>query len=88
MKKFTNQFNGSHADRINNGGGRFRRIVLFPLMLFMLLLVPTSMVAQTDYDNTVTFTALAGNPQGFTDETYAKLFDGKKTEDNFSKWCC
>ena len=88
MKKFTNQFYGSHADRINNGGGRFRRIVLFPLMLFMLLLVPTSMMAQTDYDNTVTFTALAGNPQGFTNETYAKLFDGKKTEDNFSKWCC
>ena len=88
MKKITNQFNGSHADRINNGGGRFRRIALFPLMLFMLLLVPTSMMAQTDYDNTVTFTALAGNPQGFTKETYAQLFDGKKTEDNFSKWCC
>ena len=88
MKKITNQFNGSHADRINNGGGRFRRIALFPLMLLMLLLVPTSMVAQTDYDNTVTFTALAGNPQGFTNETYAQLFDGKKTEDNFSKWCC
>ena len=88
MKKFTNQFNGSHADRINNGGGRFRRIALFPLMLLMLLLVPTSMMAQTDYDNTVTFTALAGNPQGFTNETYAQLFDGKKTEDNFSKWCC
>ena len=88
MEKFTNQFNGSHADRINNGGGRFRRIVLFPLMLLMLLLVPTSMMAQTDYDNTVTFTALAGNPQGFTNETYAELFDGKKTEDNFAKWCC
>ena len=88
MKKITNQFNGSHADRINNGGGRFRRIALFPLMLLMLLLVPTSMVAQTDYDNTVTFTALAGNPQGFTNETYAELFDGKKTKDNFSKWCC
>lgn len=88
MKKITNQFNVSHADRINNGGGRFRRIALFPLMLFMLLLVPTSMMAQTDYDNTVIFTALAGNPQGFTNETYAKLFDGKKTEDNFSKWCC
>ena len=54
----------------------------------MLLLVPTSMMAQTDYDNTVTFTALAGNPQGFTNETYAELFDGKKTKDNFSKWCC
>ena len=88
MKKFTNQFNGSHADRINNVGGRFRRIALFPLMWLMLLLVPTSMMAQTDYDNTVTFTALAGNPQGFTNETYAELFDGKKTKDNFSKWCC
>ena len=88
MKKFTNQFNGSHADRINNGGGKFRRIALFPLMLLTLLLLPTRMMAQTDYDNTVTFTALAGNPQGFTNETYAKLFDGKKTEDNFSKWCC
>lgn len=88
MKKITNQFNGSHADRINNVGGRFRRIALFPLMWLMLLLVPTSMMAQTDYDNTVTFTALAGNPQGFTNETYAKLFDGKKTEGDFSKWCC
>lgn len=89
MKKITNQFNGSHADRINNGGGRFRRIALFPLMLFMLLLVSTSMVAQTDYDNTVTFTALGGNPLGISDaESYHKLFDGKKTEDNFSKWCC
>ena len=88
MKKFTNQFNGSHADRINNGRGRFRRIALFPLMLLTLLLLPTRMMAQTDYDNTVTFTALAGNPQGFPNETYAELFDGKKTKDNFSKWCC
>ena len=30
------------------GGGKFRRIALFPLMLFMLLFVPTRMVAQTD----------------------------------------
>ena len=88
MKKFTNQFNGSHADRINNGGGRFRRIALFPLMLLTLLLLPTRMMAQTDYDNTVTFTALAGNPQGFTNETYAELFDGKKTKGNSTKWCC
>ena len=89
MKKFTNQFNGSHADRINNGGGWFRRIALFPLMLLMLLLVPTSMVAQTDYDNTVTFTALEGNPLGISDaESYHKLFDGKKKEGNSTKWCC
>ena len=89
MKKFTNQFNGSYADRINNGGGRFRRIALFPLMLLMLLLVPTSMVAQTDYDNTVTFTALEGNPLGISDaESYHKLFDGQKKEGNSTKWCC
>ena len=89
MKKFTNQFNGSHADRINSGGGRFRRIALFPLMLFMLLLVPTSMMAQTDYDNTVTFTALAGSPEGMSEaENYHKLFDGKKKEVNSTKWCC
>ena len=89
MKKFTNQFNGSHVDRINNGGGRFRRIALFPLMLFMLLLVPTSMMAQTDYDNTVTFTALAGSPEGMSDaESYHKLFDGQKKEGNSTKWCC
>ena len=89
MKKFTNQFNGSHADRINNGGGRFRRIALFPLMLLMLLLGPTSMVAQTDYDNTVTFTALEGDPLGISDaESYHKLFDGQKKEGNFTKWCC
>ncbi|WOF96763.1 BspA family leucine-rich repeat surface protein [Segatella copri] len=89
MKKFTNQFNVSHADRINNGGGRFRRIALFPLMLFMLLLVPTSMMAQTDYDNTVTFTALAGSPEGMSEaENYHKLFDGQKKEGNSTKWCC
>lgn len=29
-------------------GGKFRRIALFPLMLFMLLFVPARMVAQTD----------------------------------------
>ena len=89
MKKNTNQFNGSHADRINNGGGRFRRIALFPLMLLTLLLLPTRMMAQTDYDNTVTFTALEGNPLGISDaESYRKLFDGQKKEGNSTKWCC
>ena len=89
MKKITNQFNGSHADRINNGGGRFRRIALFPLMLLTLLLLPTRMMAQTDYDNTVTFTALEGNPLGISDaESYHKLFDGQKKEGNSTKWCC
>ena len=58
------------------------------LMLFTLLLLPASMVAQTDYDTSVTFTALAGNPEGYKGETYANLFDGKKEPNNFSKWCC
>ena len=64
MKKNTNQFNGSHADRINNGGGKFRRIALFPLMLFMLLFVPARMVAQTDPR-----CALFNSLEGITDVT-------------------
>ena len=65
-----------------------RRSTLW-LMLFMLLLLPTRMVAQTDYDTSVTFSALAGNPEGMSEaENFKKLFDGKKTEGNSSKWCC
>ena len=48
MKKITNQFNESHVDRMNYGGAKFCRFALFPLMLLMLLFVPTRMVAQTD----------------------------------------
>ena len=88
MKKFTNQFNESHVDRMNYGGAKFYRFALFPLMLFMLLLLPGRMVAQTEYDNTVTFKALEGNPEGYDKESYANLFDGKKEDGNFSKWCC
>ena len=65
-----------------------RRSTLW-LMLLMLLLLPASMVAQTDYDTSVTFSALAGNPEGMSEaENFKKLFDGKKTEGNSSKWCC
>ena len=46
MKRFTNQFHGSQAGRINNGGAIIRRFALFPLMLLMLLLLPAGMVAQ------------------------------------------
>ncbi len=53
------------------GGAKFRRIALFPLMLFMLLLLPTRMVAQTDpayaeYDNatrTLTFKCGPSKPE-------------------------
>ena len=88
MKHFSNQSNGSHVGRMNYGGAKFCRFVLFPLMLLMLLLLPGRMVAQTEYDNTVTFTALEGNPEGYDKESYANLFDGKKEDGNFSKWCC
>ena len=89
MKKFNNQSYGSHVGRMNYGGAKFYRFALFPLMLLMLLFVPTRMVAQTDYDESVTFTALAGDPDGMSEaENFKKLFDGKKTEGNSSKWCC
>ena len=58
-------------------------------MLLMLLFVSTRMVAQTDYDTSVTFSALAGNPEGKSEaENFKKLFDDKKTLGNSSKWCC
>ena len=71
------------------GGAKFYRFALFPLMLLMLLFVPTRMVAQTDYDTSVTFSALASSPEAVSEaENFKKLFDGKKTEGNSSKWCC
>ena len=86
MKHFINQSNRSYADRMNYGGAKFRKYALFPLMLLMLLLLPTRMVAQTDYDKSVTFTALAANPEGYIFPNYGCLFDGKKEPGNFSKW--
>ena len=87
MKHFSNQSYGSHVGRMNYGGAKFCRFALFPLMLLMLLLLPTRMVAETDYDTSVTFSALAGNPEGVSEaENFKKLFDGK--EGNSSKWCC
>ena len=89
MKKFNYQFYGSYVGRMNYGGAKFYRFALFPLMLLMLLFVPTRMVAQTDYDTSVTFSALAGSPEGVSEsENFKKLFDGNKTEGNSSKWCC
>ena len=83
MKHFTNQSYESHVGRMNYGGAKFCRFALFPLMLLMLLLLPTRMVAQTEYDKTVTLTALAGNPKGYDNEKYGNLVDGNNT-----KWCC
>ncbi len=58
------------------------------LLLVMAAFVPIGAWAQTDYDPTVTLEALDANPLGYDNETCTNLFDGKKTADNFSKWCC
>ena len=52
MKKLNNQSYWSYVDRMNYGGAKFYRFALFPLMLLMLLLLPTRMVAQTANGNT------------------------------------
>ena len=67
MKKITNQFNVSNVDRMNYGGAKFYRFALFPLMLLMLLFVPTRMVAQTPTEDSRY--ALFKNLEGITDVT-------------------
>ena len=67
MKKNTNQFNVSRVDRMNYGGAKFYRFALFPLMLLMLLLVPTRMVAETTTEDPRY--ALFNGLDGITDVT-------------------
>ena len=89
MKKSTISKQRSYiTDLYSTNAVKSHRLSLLMLMLLTLLFVPTSMVAQTDYDTSVKFTALAGSPEGFANETYTNLFDNKKTEGDFSKWCC
>ncbi len=74
-------------DLVSTDAVKSRRRSTLWLMLFTLLLLPTSMVAQTDYDTSITFSALAGSPEGFDNEKYPNLFDGKKYHSNSTKWC-
>ena len=67
MKKLNNQSYGSYVDRMNYGGAKFYRFALFPLMLLMLLFVPTRMVAQTTTEDPRY--ALFKNLEGITDVT-------------------
>ena len=67
MKKFNNQSCGSHVGLMNYGGAKFYRFALFPLMLLMLLFVPTRMVAQTPTEDSRY--ALFKNLEGITDVT-------------------
>ena len=76
------------TDLVSTNAVKSRRLSLLMLMLLTLLFVPTGMVAQIDYDTSVKFKALAGNPEGIVGMTYTNLFDGQKTRGNFSMWCC
>ena len=89
MKKSTISKQWSYiTDLYSTNAVKSRRLSLLMLMLLTLLFVPTRMVAQIDYDTSVKFKALAGNPEGIVGMTYTNLFDGQKTRGNFSMWCC
>ena len=90
MKKSTISKQWSYiTDLYSTNAVKSRRLSLLMLMLLTLLFVPTRMVAQIDYDTSVKFTAIEGNPVGHgIAMTYNNLFDGKKTRGNFSMWGC
>ena len=90
MKKSTISKQWSYiTDLYSTNAVKSRRLSLLMLMLLTLLFVPTRMVAQTDYDTSVKFTALTGSPKGHgIAMTYTNLFDGKKTRGNSSMWGC
>lgn len=90
MKKFTISKQWSiTTDLFSTLAVKSRKLSMLWLMLLTLLFVPTRMMAQTDYDTSVKFTAIEGNPVGHgIAMTYNNLFDGKKTRGNFSMWGC
>ena len=69
MKHFSNQSNGSHVGRMNNGGV-IRRFALFPLMLLMLLLLPAGMVAQKAASSSKYIATYESSTQTLTFEKY------------------
>ena len=71
MKRFTNQSNGSHVDRMNSGGAKFCRFALFPLMLLMLLLLPAGMVAQKAASSSKYIATYESSTQTLTFKEYA-----------------
>ena len=70
MKRFTNQSNGSQAGRMYNGGAKFCRFALFPLMLLMLLLLPAGMVAQTSASSSKYIATYDSDTETLTFEKY------------------
>ena len=71
MKRFTNQSNGSQAGRMYNGGAKFCRFALFPLMLLILLLLPAGMVAQTEASSSKYIATYESSTQTLTFKEYA-----------------
>ena len=71
MKRFTNQSNGSQVGRMYNGGAKFCRFALFPLMLLMLLLLPAGMVAQTEASSSKYIATYESSTQTLTFKEYA-----------------
>ena len=71
MKRFTNQSNGSQAGRMYNGGAKFCRFALFPLMLLMLLLLPAGMVAQKAASSSKYIATYESSTQTLTFKEYA-----------------
>ena len=71
MKKFNDQSYGSHVGRMNYGGAKFCRFALFPLMLFMLLLLPTRMVAQKAASSSKYIATYESSTQTLTFKEYA-----------------
>ena len=89
MKKSTiSKQRSNTTDLFSTNAVKSRKLSMLWLMLLTLLFVPTRVVAQIDYDTSVKFKALAGNPEGIVGMTYTNLFDGQKTRGNFSMWCC
>ena len=71
MKKFNSKPYGSHVDRMNYGGAKFCRFALFPLMLFMLLLLPAGMVAQSSASSSKYIATYESSTQTLTFKEYA-----------------
>ena len=71
MKKFNYQFYGSQVGRMNYGGAKFCRLALFPLMLLMLLLLPTRMVAQKAASSSKYIATYESSTQTLTFKKYA-----------------
>ena len=85
MKHFTKQKKMSNNGILSTDGAIRRWLSLLPLMVLMMWLVPTGLRAQV-YDNSVTYTARDASWWSYSGQESDKLFDGKKTQDNFSKW--